>query len=296
MTTMTMSAVVTTYLFGLLYFAATGIYFFYDSYIPIAVFLGMHLLFTDPSTSPRTELGRIIFGALYGLSTVALVPAAWQRGTADLLRQAAAGADPEPLDQADRSRGALEDASSVRSRGARPIARATPAPPGVHVDLGGRVCGHERRAGRGRQTIPASGCRSGSRPARRDGRMPVPTLPTCRSTSAIADRAGRATKPASFTSRFRDRARTCAGSILRARRFFRARVRARVCRRLPERQHVPPALAPLSERAAHARRLSDRPEGKQRGGHRPEPSALYALACHQGWPGTCGRAGEAGGR
>src|SRR6185503_2637762 len=45
---------------------------FYDSYIPIAVFLGMHLLFTDPSTSPRTELGRVIFGALYGLSTVAL--------------------------------------------------------------------------------------------------------------------------------------------------------------------------------------------------------------------------------
>jgi hypothetical protein len=71
-TTMTMSAVVTTYLFGLLYYAATGIYFFYDSYIPIAVFLGMHLLFTDPSTSPRTELGRVIFGALYGLSTIAL--------------------------------------------------------------------------------------------------------------------------------------------------------------------------------------------------------------------------------
>ncbi len=69
---MTMSAVVTTYLFGLLYFAVTGVYFFYDSYIPIAVFLGMHLLFTDPSTSPRTELGRIMFGVLYGLSTVAL--------------------------------------------------------------------------------------------------------------------------------------------------------------------------------------------------------------------------------
>jgi hypothetical protein len=32
----------------------------------------MHLLFTDPSTSPRTELGRLIFGALYGLSTIAL--------------------------------------------------------------------------------------------------------------------------------------------------------------------------------------------------------------------------------
>jgi len=36
------------------------------------VFLGMHLLVTDPSTSPRTELGRIMFGALYGLSTVTL--------------------------------------------------------------------------------------------------------------------------------------------------------------------------------------------------------------------------------
>jgi hypothetical protein len=69
---MTMSAVLTTYAFGLLYYATSGTYFFYDSYIPIAVFLGMHLLFTDPSTSPRTELGRVIFGVLYGLSTVAL--------------------------------------------------------------------------------------------------------------------------------------------------------------------------------------------------------------------------------
>ena len=71
-TSMTMSAVVSAYVFGRLYFAATGIYFFYDSYIPIAVFLGMHLLFTDPSTSPRTELGRIFYGVLYGLSTVIL--------------------------------------------------------------------------------------------------------------------------------------------------------------------------------------------------------------------------------
>jgi hypothetical protein len=69
---MTLSAVLTTYLFGLVYFAVTGTYFFHDSYIPISVFLGMHLLFTDPSTSPRTELGRVIFGVLYGLSAVAL--------------------------------------------------------------------------------------------------------------------------------------------------------------------------------------------------------------------------------
>ncbi len=71
-TAMTMSAVVTTYVLGLAYFAATGTYYFIDSYVPIAVFLGMHLLFTDPSTSPRTELGRIIFGVLYGASVFVL--------------------------------------------------------------------------------------------------------------------------------------------------------------------------------------------------------------------------------
>ena len=80
-TSMTMSAVLAAYGFGRLYFAATGIYFFYDSYIPIAVFLGMHLLFTDPSTSPRTELGRIVYGALYGLSTVVLY---WLLGSAGM--------------------------------------------------------------------------------------------------------------------------------------------------------------------------------------------------------------------
>jgi Na+-translocating ferredoxin:NAD+ oxidoreductase RnfD subunit len=69
---MTVAAVATTYLLGLAYFAVTGTYFFFDSYVPIAVFLGMHLLFTDPSTSPRTELGRVIFGAMYGLSVMAL--------------------------------------------------------------------------------------------------------------------------------------------------------------------------------------------------------------------------------
>jgi hypothetical protein len=66
---MTLAAVLTLYAISLLYFAATGTYLFYDTHIPIAVFLGMHLLFTDPSTSPRTELGRIAFGMLYGIGT-----------------------------------------------------------------------------------------------------------------------------------------------------------------------------------------------------------------------------------
>lgn len=71
-TTMTASAVLTVYAFGVLYYWQTGVYFFIDSYIPIAVFLGMHLLFTDPSTSPRTESGRIVFGVLYGLGNIVL--------------------------------------------------------------------------------------------------------------------------------------------------------------------------------------------------------------------------------
>ncbi len=71
-TTMTMSAVVTTFVFSAAYYAATGSYYFSDSHVPIAVFLGMHLLFTDPATSPRTELGRIVYGMLYGLTTVLL--------------------------------------------------------------------------------------------------------------------------------------------------------------------------------------------------------------------------------
>jgi hypothetical protein len=71
-TPMTMAAVVTTFVCSAVYYAATGIFFFSDSHVPIAVFLGMHLLFTDPATSPRTELGRIVYGVLYGLTTVVL--------------------------------------------------------------------------------------------------------------------------------------------------------------------------------------------------------------------------------
>ncbi|MSR06167.1 MAG: hypothetical protein EXR93_03725 [Gemmatimonadetes bacterium] len=68
---MTWAAVVTMYAFSLVYFQATGTYFFYDTHIPVPVFLGMHLLFTDPSTSPRSELGRIMFGITYALGTIA---------------------------------------------------------------------------------------------------------------------------------------------------------------------------------------------------------------------------------
>jgi hypothetical protein len=71
-TPMTLAAVATTFAFSAIYYAATGSFYFVDSHVPIAVFLGMNLLFTDPATSPRTVPGRIFFGVLYGLSTVLL--------------------------------------------------------------------------------------------------------------------------------------------------------------------------------------------------------------------------------
>jgi hypothetical protein len=71
-TPMTMAAIVTTFVCSAVYYAATGSYYFFDSHVPIAVFLGMTLLFTDPATAPRTELGRIMYGVLYGLTTVVL--------------------------------------------------------------------------------------------------------------------------------------------------------------------------------------------------------------------------------
>ena len=52
--------------------AVTGVPYFVDSEIPSAVFLGLHLLVTDPSTSPRTPLGRAIFGVLYGIGVFVL--------------------------------------------------------------------------------------------------------------------------------------------------------------------------------------------------------------------------------
>lgn len=67
---MTMAAVTTTFGFSAIYYAATGSFYFVDAHIPIAVFIGMTLLFTDPATSPRTLVGRILYGVLYGATTV----------------------------------------------------------------------------------------------------------------------------------------------------------------------------------------------------------------------------------
>jgi TPR repeat protein len=71
-TPVTAAAAATLFAASALYVKATGVPYFVDSDIPSAVFLGLHLLVTDPSTSPRTPLGRAIFGVMYGLGVFAL--------------------------------------------------------------------------------------------------------------------------------------------------------------------------------------------------------------------------------
>ena len=71
-TPVTAMAALTLFGGSMLYTAITGVPYFVDSDIPSAVFLGLHLLVTDPSTSPRTPLGRAIFGVLYGVGVFGL--------------------------------------------------------------------------------------------------------------------------------------------------------------------------------------------------------------------------------
>jgi hypothetical protein len=72
-TLMTFAAAATLVLAGLAYTAATGgLYLFVNINVAAPIFLGLHLLVTDPATSPRTNTGRVIFGVLYALGYIAL--------------------------------------------------------------------------------------------------------------------------------------------------------------------------------------------------------------------------------
>ena len=71
-TLVTLSAAASLYALNLLYTHSTGIYYFVDTNIPAAVFLGLHLLVTDPATSPRKNFGKIIFGTGYGVAVFGL--------------------------------------------------------------------------------------------------------------------------------------------------------------------------------------------------------------------------------
>ena len=77
-TMVTLSAAASLYVLNLIYTQTTGVYHFVDSNIPVSVFLGLHLLVTDPATSPKTTPGKIIFGGMYGAGVFALYGAlAW---------------------------------------------------------------------------------------------------------------------------------------------------------------------------------------------------------------------------
>src|SRR5689334_19292468 len=71
-TLVTLSAAAALYVLNLAYTGSTGLYYFVDSNIPIAVFLGLHLLVTDPATSPRRSAGKVLFGAIYGALVFAI--------------------------------------------------------------------------------------------------------------------------------------------------------------------------------------------------------------------------------
>lgn len=86
-TLMTIAAATTLCLVNILYTRAYGTYFFVNVNVAAPIFLGIHLLITDPATSPRTNVGQVIFGALYALAYCALfrmldiyeVPTFWDK-------------------------------------------------------------------------------------------------------------------------------------------------------------------------------------------------------------------------
>lgn len=86
-TLMTVAAVLALALLNLAYTWITGVYYFVNLNIAAPIFLGVHLLLTDPATSPRSYVGRAMFGALYGCAYFFLyrildvygVPAFWDK-------------------------------------------------------------------------------------------------------------------------------------------------------------------------------------------------------------------------
>jgi TPR repeat protein len=69
-TLMTFAAALAMVATNVVYTEVTGVYLFGSSNLPAAAFLGLHLLMTDPSTSPRSYVGRTLFGLGYGFGYV----------------------------------------------------------------------------------------------------------------------------------------------------------------------------------------------------------------------------------
>lgn len=69
-TLMTFAAALAMILTNFAYEQLTGVYLFVSTNLPAAAFLGLMLLMTDPSTSPRTNVGRTLFGMGYGFGYI----------------------------------------------------------------------------------------------------------------------------------------------------------------------------------------------------------------------------------
>lgn len=66
-TLMTLAAAATLAVINVTYTHFTGIFYFSTLNIGATIFLGLHLLVTDPATSPRTNLGKVLFGVGYAV-------------------------------------------------------------------------------------------------------------------------------------------------------------------------------------------------------------------------------------
>ena len=100
-TLMTASAAMTLVLLNLVYTQITDVYLFVSINVAAPIFLGMHLLLTDPATSPRSNIGKVMFGVLYAISYTVLFRVFDLMEIPLFLGQAAARADPQPLCSAD---------------------------------------------------------------------------------------------------------------------------------------------------------------------------------------------------
>lgn len=279
----TLWAALVMYLTGLVYFAITGTYLFYDAFIPPAVFIGMSLLVTDPSTSPRTELGRFIFGALYALGTILLfvllervhAPTFYDK----LLPIPVMNLMVRGIDRMVRSRPLAVLAPERLGRSLRPIQRNLAITsiwvlvfvglysvqgvgdrhPGQYLPFWHEACGAgHARACTYAATLTVVLCRQGSGWA-------------CNETAILERRLGRPSAA--------DFQRSCDLGF-------------------------PAGCENLTRRGAEVATLASGPPALRDlpivlGGSKPplrerDPAKLYAIACEQGWPGACGHsAGEA---
>ena len=83
-TLMTFAAALAMIISNLLYTEITGVYLFASTNLPAAAFLGLLLLMTDPSTSPRTNVGRTLFGLGYGFGYVVVFELLGRLGAPEL--------------------------------------------------------------------------------------------------------------------------------------------------------------------------------------------------------------------